>query len=57
MSIFKDLFFMEVEAKISESMNNEIKIDNFQLQAREKNIIELKPTPCKSKSWGLLNIP
>ena len=53
MSIIKDIFFMEAEAKIAESINNEIQLENFELQAKEKNIMELKPTPCKSKIWGL----
>ena len=53
MSIIKDIFFMEAEAKIAESINNEIQLENFELQAKEKNIMELKPTPCKSKLLGL----
>ena len=53
MSILKDIFFMEAEAKIAESVNNEIQLENFELQAKEKKIMELKPTPCKSKIWGL----
>jgi hypothetical protein len=54
MSLLKDIFFMEAEAKIAESVNNEIQLENFELQAKEKNIMELKPTPCKNKFWDLL---
>ena len=46
---------MEVETKIAETVNNEIKIENFELQAKEKNILELKKTPCKSKYWGFID--
>jgi hypothetical protein len=54
MSILKDIFFMEAEAKIAESINNEIQLENFELQAKKQNILELKPTPCKSKFWGFI---
>lgn len=54
MSIIKDLFFIQAEAKIAESVNNEIKIENFEIQSKEKNIMELKPTPCKSKYWSFI---
>ena len=54
MSIVKDIFFMEAEAKIAESVNNEIQLENFELQAKEKKIMELKPTPCKRKFWGFI---
>jgi len=56
MSIIKDIIFMEAEAKIAESINNEIQLENFELQAKEKNIMELKSTPthCKSKLWGFI---
>ena len=30
MSILKDIFFMEAEAKIAESINNEIQLENFE---------------------------
>jgi hypothetical protein len=45
---------MEAEAKIAESVNNEIQLENFELQAKKQNILELKPTPCKSKFWGFI---
>lgn len=53
MSIVKDLFFMEAERKVAETVNNEIKIENFEIQAKQKNIMKIKPQPCKSKMWGL----
>jgi len=54
MSIVKDIFFMEAEAKLAESVYNEIKLENFELQAKEKKILELKPTQCKKKFWGFI---
>ena len=55
MSFIKDILLMEVETKIAETVNNEIKLENFELQAKEKNILELKKTPCKSKYWGFID--
>jgi len=52
MSIIKDFFLIQAEAKIAESVNNEIKIENFEIQAKDKNIMELKSSTCKSKMFG-----
>lgn len=49
MSILEDIIVMETEAKIAETVNNEIKIDNFELQAKEKNIIKIKSDKCTIK--------
>lgn len=51
MSIVEEIVLMEAEGKIAETVNNEIKIDNFELQAKEKNIIKLKSDNCKIKFW------
>jgi hypothetical protein len=45
---------MEAEAKIAESVNNEIQLENFEIQAKKINIMKLKSTPCKSKFWGFI---
>jgi hypothetical protein len=56
MSIIEEIVLMEAEGKIAETVNNEIKIDNFEIKAKEENIIQLKSDKCKIKFWVFLKL-
>jgi hypothetical protein len=43
MDFIYDLFEIEAEAKLGESVNNEIKVDNFAEQAAKENVLKRKP--------------
>ena len=57
MSIVEEIVLMEAEGKIAETVNNEIKIDNFASYFRERDHHELKLIESeKDHNWKYLKL-